>query len=153
VDVERDKVTMSGLEAIGAAASLIGIADAGLRLAKTIHAYVESVSSAEKRLGSLGTNVRTTAIVVREVGLLFENRDSARYVSKDAVETARDVANECQDVFLELLQIMDKTKRRKWTFPFKEQKVELLEAQLEKSKSTLHMMLSLLTHVKTLKRQ
>jgi hypothetical protein len=143
---------MSGLEALGAAASIIGIADAGLRLAKTIHAYVESVSSAEKRLDSLGTHVRTTAIVVREVGLLFENRDSARYISRDAVETARDVAKECEDVFLELIQIMEKTRKRKWTLPFKEQKVDLLEAQLEKSKSTLHMMLTLLTHVKGLKR-
>jgi hypothetical protein len=142
---------MSGLEAIGAAASIIQIADAGLRLAITIRNYVESVKSAETRLNRVGTHVRSTAVVVKEVGLLFENRDSAKYVSKDAVDTAKDVAKECEDVFLELIEIMEKMRKRKWRLPFKEEKINLLEAQLEKSKSTLQMMLSLLTHVRLFK--
>jgi hypothetical protein len=142
---------MSGLEAIGAAASIIQVADAGLRLSKTIYTYIESVSTADKRLDYVCNHVQTTSQVVREIGDVFQHKETARLVSNGAIQTAIDAAKECEGVFEELRGVLEKTRKRKWGLPFKEQKLELLGAQLEKLKSTLHCLMSVLIHARMLK--
>jgi hypothetical protein len=79
---------MSGLEVIGAAASIIQIAESGLRL----YAYIESVASAIKRLGRVSKNLESTCVVVREIGRVFEQEDTVKLVSNDAVKIACDAA-------------------------------------------------------------
>jgi hypothetical protein len=144
---------MSGLEAIGAAASIIQVADAGLRLSKTIYSYIESVSTADKRLDYVCNHVQTTSQVVREIGDVFQHKETARLVSNGAIKTAIDAAKECEGVFEELRGVLEKTRKRKWGLPFKEQKLELLGAQLEKLKSTLHCLMSVLIHARMLKNE
>jgi hypothetical protein len=144
---------MSGLEAIGAAASIIQVADTGLRLAKTIYTYIDSVSSADKRLDSVGVHVQTTSEIVREIGDVFLQKETATLVSKGAIKTACDAAKECEAVFQELRGELEKTRRRKWGLPFKEPKLELLGAQLEKLKSTLNCLMSILIHARMLKNE
>jgi hypothetical protein len=142
---------MSGLEAIGAAASIIQVADAGLRLAKTIYTYVDSVASADKRLDRIRSHVQTTSEVVREIGNVFQKKETVGLVSSGAIKTACDAAKECEGVFEELRELVEKTRKRKWGLPLKEQKLELLGAQLEKLKSTMHCLMSVLIHARMLK--
>lgn len=142
---------MSGLELIGAAAAILQVAEAGLRLSKSIYIYVDTVSSADKRLRRVGTHVETTSQVIREISGVFCQEETAKLVSKGAIKTVYDAAKECKEVFEELREVVEKTKKRKWGLPFKEEKLNVLGAQLEKLKSTLHCLMSLLIHAKLLK--
>jgi hypothetical protein len=114
---------------------------------------VESVASADKMLNRVGNHVKATSQVVREIGTLFGNTNTASLVSEGAIETANDAARECEEVFAEVLQILEKYRKRKWGFPFKEEKLELLSAHLEKLKSTLHCLMSVLIHARMLKNE
>jgi hypothetical protein len=140
---------MSGLEVIGAAASIIQIADAGLKL----YNYIESVAEADKRLKRVSKNLETTCNVVREIGEIFQQHETAKLVSKRAVKTACDAADECQEVFDELQVAITKSKKYKFLFPLKEEKLEVLAAQLEKLKSTLSLLMNLLIHAGVLQKQ
>jgi hypothetical protein len=114
---------MSGLEALAAAASIIQVADAGLRLSKTLYIYIESVASADKRLDRVYTHVQTTSEVVREIGSVFQTSEATYLVSSSAVKTACDAAKECESVFGELRELVEKTRKRKWGLPLKEGKL------------------------------
>jgi hypothetical protein len=140
---------MSGLEVIGAAASIIQIADAGLKL----YSYIESAASANKRLKRVSKNLETTCNVVKEIGEVFQQKDTAKLVSKLAVKTARDAAEECQEVFVELQTAITKSEKNKYIFPLKEEKLELLSGQLEKLKSTLSLLMTLLINARHLQKE
>lgn len=138
---------MSGLEVIGAAASIIQIADAGLKL----YNYIDSVASANKRLARVNKNLETTCNVVKEIGEVFQRKETASLISKRAVKTAHDAAEECQVVFGELRDAVEKSKKNKFVFPLREGKLEVLSVQLEKLKSTIMLLMTLLLHARELR--
>lgn len=138
--------TMSGLEVLGAAASLIQIADAGLKL----YAYIDSIASANKRITRVAKNLETTCNVVKEIGEVFQRQETARLVSKSAVKTAQDAAEECNSVFAELREAVEKSGGNRFGFPFREGRLEVLSLQLEKLKSTLLLLMALLIHARVL---
>ncbi|RDI81267.1 hypothetical protein Vi05172_g8760 [Venturia inaequalis] len=137
---------MSGLEVLGAAASLIQIADAGLKL----YAYIDSIASANKRITRVAKNLETTCNVVKEIGEVFQRKETGRLVSKSAVKTAQDAAEECNSVFAELREAVGKSGRNRFGFPFREGRLEVLSLQLEKLKSTLMLLMALLIHARVL---
>lgn len=89
---------MSGLEVIGIVASIIQVADAGLKLGDTIHTYASAVASAGDRLDRIATHVKVTSSIVREVGCMFEKHSP----KLSAVSTAEQCVKECESVFVEL---------------------------------------------------
>ena len=101
---------MSGLEVLGVAASIIQVADAGLRLSNTIYTYINSLSSADKRLDRIARHVRLTSQVVSDIGDLFTQQQTAKFVSKNAVQTATETAKECEEIFNELESVVGKSK-------------------------------------------
>jgi hypothetical protein len=137
------------MEVIGAAASIIQIADAGLKLCD----YIESVASANKRLKRVSKNLETTCNVVKEIGEVFKRKETAKLVSKLAVKTACDAAEECQDVFVELRVAITKSEKNRLLFPLKEAKLQLLAVQLEKLKSTLNLLMTLLINARHLQKE
>lgn len=134
---------------IGAAASIIQIADAGLKL----YNYIESVASANKRLTRVNKNLETTCNVVKEIGEVFQRKETAILVSERAVKTAHDAAEECHLVFGELREAVEKSNKNKYIFPLREEKLELLSVQLEKLKSTLMLLMTLLIHARDLQNE
>jgi hypothetical protein len=100
---------MSGLEVLGVAAAIIQVADAGLRLSNTIYTYVNSLSSADKRLDRIA-RLRLTSQVVSDIGDLFTQQQTATLVSKNAVQTAAETAKECKEIFNELEGVVGKSK-------------------------------------------
>jgi hypothetical protein len=93
---------MSGLEILGVAASVVQVADAGLRLSKTIYAYSESVRSADARLGQFAQDVDRTSQIVRSVGLLFSDEKGQRLVAAGGLSTAKDCIQDCEAAFQEI---------------------------------------------------
>lgn len=140
---------MSGLEVIGAAASIIQIADAGLKL----YSYIDSVAPAKKRLALVNKNLETTCNVIKEIGEVFQQKKTAKLVGKRAVKTAHDAAEECHLVFRELRDAVEKSKKNKYIFPLREEKLELLSMQLEKLKSTLTLLMTLLINARNLQNE
>ncbi|KAE9981415.1 hypothetical protein EG327_006223 [Venturia inaequalis] len=137
---------MSGLEVLGAAASLIQIADAGLKL----YNYIDSIASANKRITRVAKNLETTCNVVKEIGEVFQRQETARLVSKSAVKMAQDAAEECNSMFGELREAVGKSGGNRFGFPFREGRLEVLSLQLEKLKSSLLLLMALLIHARVL---
>ncbi|RDI85055.1 hypothetical protein Vi05172_g5048 [Venturia inaequalis] len=137
---------MSGMEALGAVSSIIAIADAGLKL----YNYIESVASADKRLKTVAANLKITCDVVKHVGCIFEKEETAKLVGSGAIETAKVATKECQGVFDELRLAISKSERNRYLFPLREAKLELLAVQLEKLKSSLVLLMSVLNQATSL---
>ncbi|KAF2739579.1 hypothetical protein EJ04DRAFT_335509 [Polyplosphaeria fusca] len=142
---------MSGLEGLAVAASIIQVADAGLRISQTVYAYAESVRSADKRLKDVAIDVRVTSDIVRHVAELFD--DFGKHVGPKELQTANECVNRCKAAFKEVEEYANKAKPRvsKWRFPLRERKLELMDAKLEQLKTSLHIMLTVIQNKNELK--
>ena len=78
---------------LGVLASVISIADAGLRISIKLYAFGETVASADKSIISMSNDVNFTSSVLKELGQIFEKdkKGKTRLLSEDAVKTADDV--------------------------------------------------------------
>ena len=102
---------MSGLEVLGVAASILQVADIGLRLSKRIYDYADSVASADGRLTRIGKHVDLTSEVVKQVADVFSSGVSEQIVSQKALKLGQDAAEECEEVFGELMGEIAKLRR------------------------------------------
>ncbi|KAF2742409.1 hypothetical protein M011DRAFT_269391 [Sporormia fimetaria CBS 119925] len=134
---------------IGLIASVIQVAGAGLKLSQTLYQYADTVSSADRRVKDIAKDVRLTSIVIQELGHVFKTDESAALLSKSALQTADETVRECEAVFSDLDATLKKSTKSsfgKWKYPFRESKIELLRAHIEKLKSTLQLLMQVLTH-------
>ncbi|ORX94420.1 hypothetical protein BCR34DRAFT_221367 [Clohesyomyces aquaticus] len=133
----------TGLEILGIAASIIQLADTGLKLSTGIFAYISSVRHADERLDVLAKNVGRTADVVRQFGALLEEDEFANAVGEEGRRSASQCQRECEEAFGTVQVFLDKTRKSKSIFPFRENNLDLLNAQLESLKTHL----SLVSHI------
>jgi hypothetical protein len=134
---------------IGLIASVIQVAGAGLKLSQTLYQYADSVASADRRIKDIAKEVQLTSFVINELGDIFKADNTSALLSKNALKTADETVRECSTVFSELdaaLKKSAKGKMGKWLLPFKESKLELLRAHVDKLKSTLQLLMQVLTH-------
>ncbi|KAF2489347.1 hypothetical protein BU16DRAFT_179354 [Lophium mytilinum] len=134
---------------IGLIASVIQVAGAGLTLADTLYQYADSVSSADKRIKDIAKDVKLTSRVIDELGSIFKKNETALLLSKNAVSTAEETVLECSSLFEEMDAAIKKTKKStlgKLMFPFQAPKMELLRANIDRLKSTLQLLMQVLTH-------
>jgi hypothetical protein len=101
---------MSGLEAIGIAASIIQIANTGIKLAENIHAYADSVQSADAKLSKVASDVRLTANLVGHVGTLFKEEELEQGAGEKEVRTAKDCIRRCEGAYAEVEGYLVKAK-------------------------------------------
>lgn len=141
---------MSGLEALGIAAAVVQVADTGLRLSQNIYKYVDSVKSADSRLAGFAQDVNRMAYIIRDVGDMF-NEPAAKFVAPSGIQTARDCVGDCEDAFKEITAFVEHARKNKWKFPYREQKLKILDARLEKLKSNLTLILMVLSRSRDLK--
>lgn len=157
------------MEAIGATASILGIAGAGIQISLKLIAFADQVGTAPKRIQDVGTDVSVTAGTLRELGELMEkklpNRKSAGLFHPDQVQNIKSSSARCNDIFDELKDILAKASRQlrdvykstakdqnvspriklsryertKW--PFLQPSMESLLSKLRDAKSTLTLIL------------
>jgi hypothetical protein len=142
---------MSGLEAIGAAAAIIQVAETGLRLSKSIYEYADSYQSADARLNQFAQDVDRTSNIVRDVGDLFSDATAQNHIAAGGLKTTRDCVKDCEEAFKEIQTFVEHARKSRWKFPYREQKLRLLDARLEKLKSNLSLVLMILSRSKDLK--
>ncbi|KAF2690809.1 hypothetical protein K458DRAFT_269723, partial [Lentithecium fluviatile CBS 122367] len=134
---------------IGLIASVLQVAGAGLKLSQTLYQYADSVASADRRVKDIATEVKLTSRIIEELGTLFGLQETSRLLSENALQTANETVQECSSVFMELDAALKKTKKNtlgRLMLPFRESKIELLRRHIDTLKSTLQLLLQVLTH-------
>jgi hypothetical protein len=132
-----------------------------------LYSYSDSVWKADKSLRDIAADVSLTASVLSELGSLLQSDSSEKLVSVTALATADQTVSGCKQVFEEIDDSVVKLlgedgpqkgkgkesgmsvwNRMKW--PLIEPKIRLLQSNLERLKSTLLLMLHVITYARTL---
>lgn len=142
------------------ATGAVQLAGAGIQLAKTLYEYLDCVKGAHKQVKAIAIEVRLTSSVLEHLGALLKENDAEKLCSESIVSDAQTAFNGCEDAFLEindefklLIKPREEGKRNvsvsaKWIWPFKKVKLETLQANLERLKTTLLLMLSVLSYAR-----
>lgn len=153
---------------IGPIGTVVGIASAGIKLSITLYSFSETVSTAHVEIKNIARDVSLTSAVLEELGASLKQDDQARLYSGSALRTANEVVKECEGVFNDINSIMGKamdsaskrgTKKgklalsaiEKLKWPFLQPKMEMLRGNLERLKSTLVLMLNVLSYARDLR--
>jgi hypothetical protein len=134
---------------IGLIASVIQVAGAGLKLSQTLYQYADTVANADRRIKDIAKEVQLTSFVIDELGHIFNQDQSSTILSENAIKTADETVKECSTVFQELDAALKKTKKNtlgRLMLPFRESKIDLLRNHIDKLKSTLQLLMQVLTH-------
>ena len=146
---------------LGAVATILQIADVGLRLSTTLFTFAETVASADKAVSSISKDVSLTSSVLRELADILRQDKGPQAYSNSAVDSAVGVVRECSDVFQEVEDILieklpklssrckDKKSRTtaawerlKW--PYLQPKINILRSNLDRLKSSLLVILNVI---------
>ena len=76
---------------LGIIASVVQIADVGLRLSIKMYAFGETVASADTSVLSMSKDVSLTSSVLKELGQILGNDRESRLLSENAVQTANGI--------------------------------------------------------------
>ena len=155
---------------LGIIAAVAQIADVGLRLSIKLYTFGEVVASADRSILSISKDVSLTSGVLKELGQILEKDRKSQTFSENAVQTADGIVKECLEVFQEMENILVKKlpglgatgkegksgqrvkratlmlERLKWGYV--QPKVQLLSGNLDRLKSTLLLMLNVITYAK-----
>ena len=145
-------------------ASIVQVADVGIRLSLRLYAFGETVASADRSISAISCDVSLTSSVLKELGHILQE-DKARIYSNTAVKTAEAVVRECSRAFHEMDALllkkvpqlqstcMDKKSRatlmlERLRWPAIKGKIEFLRSNLDRMKSTLTLMLNVIIYAK-----
>ena len=156
---------------LGIIASVVQIADVGLRLSIKLYTFGEIVASADRSVISISKDVSLTSGVLKELGQILDSDRETRTFSENAVQTADGIVKECLGVFQEMESILVKKlpalahgdsgdgrsgqrankatvmlERLKWGYL--QPKLQLLRSNLDRLKSTLLLMLNVITYAR-----
>src|ERR1700761_5528759 len=137
---------------------VLQVAQSGFSLANTLYNYATSVKGAEKDLKAIAKDVELTSKVLQQTHEQIKKDKDADLRTSEAIDVTGDVLKGCSDAFQEVDEALKgsiktgsdgkasvtMTGRLKW--PLKSSKLEVLRANLEKLKTTLLLMLSVLAY-------
>jgi uncharacterized protein (UPF0335 family) len=135
-------------EVIGVAASIVQLAGAGAKLSTALYNFVGSVARADQEIKNIAGDVQATVNALGSVGSVFKDEESKSIVSKGAIEEAKNIIQQCESVFEEIRELTEKRRKvkdgkrslttlGKFSWPLKEQRVQLIRGRLEALKSNL----------------
>jgi hypothetical protein len=145
-------------ELLGAASGILGVAEVGFSLASTLYKYASSVKSAEKELKAIAKDVELTSKVLKQTHEQIQKDQDAKLCTNEAIDLTSDVLQGCRDAFQEVDDELNRSIKvdgggqstvsmtSRFKFPLKSNKMELLRANLDKLKTTLLLMLSVLAY-------
>ena len=149
---------------IGLVASVLQVADIGARLSVKIYMVCHAAVNADDSITFVSKDISHTSAILIELGHCLEKDRDAQLCSENAFRTTSAIVYECRTVFEEIdLALMDKMKRmgldgrpvqpelailERSTRPFLQPKIKLLWDNLNKLKSTLHLMLNVLIYAR-----
>ena len=139
------------------AAGAIAVAGAGFKLADTIHSFVDNVRKAERHLRPIAQHVDLTSSILDTIGDLL-GREKIRKLCHDRLLISiKSSMKGCWDAFRELEDYLNgliKAKRdgsmgltgwNKAFWSYRQKEIDVLQAHLERFKSSLDLVLHVLT--------
>ncbi|RWQ93799.1 hypothetical protein C8Q69DRAFT_474930 [Paecilomyces variotii] len=143
---------MSGLEAIGVAASIIQVADLGTKVSVRLFSLYRRFKDADQSLRDLSNDVALTCAILRELGESIEKDEQSKLCSEEAHRTLKSILGQCQEVLEQIQNMIDyrndpqKTPLQRATEKFRnvllEPKLDPLKSNLERLKSTMLLLLN-----------
>ncbi|KAF7509063.1 hypothetical protein GJ744_008458 [Endocarpon pusillum] len=141
-------------ELAGLAASIIGLVGIGCRISTRLNVFGSDFASAGVEIPSISTAVSMFSWILKQAEHSLKATDSVH--SFEAIDTVRQITNECELVFNQINKELDKviTKRpdgsmvpsaqQRFKYCFKKVKLNQLLARLESSKTNLILMMQIL---------
>ena len=145
-------------EILGAASGVLSVAEVGFSLASTLYKYASSVKGAENELKAIAKDVELTSKVLKQTHEQLQKDRDQKLCTVEAIDVTSDVLEGCRDAFQEVDVELKRSIKTgvggkstlsitsRLRFPLKSNKMELLRANLEKLKTTLLLMLSVLAY-------
>ena len=159
--------------AITAAAAQI--ANVGLRLSIKLYTFGEIVASVDHAVISISKDVSLISGVLKELGQILDKDRKTQTFSDNAIQTADDVFKECRVVFEQMDSILvkklpslgagskevkgiERPKRaiamlEKLKWGHLQPKLQLLRSNLDRLRSTLSLMVNVITYAKRVREQ
>ncbi|KAK5173453.1 uncharacterized protein LTR77_002134 [Saxophila tyrrhenica] len=147
-------------EPFSLATGAIQVAGAGLQLAKTLYEFIDTVKTAHKHINTIAVEVKLTSSVLQHLGTLLKDHESEKLCSAAIVADAGSAFKGCGDAFREIDEAFRPMIRQAssratglsisalWAWPLKKGKLETLQANLERLKTTLLLMLSVVSYAR-----
>lgn len=147
-------------EAVGLIASVASLADFGFKLSVKLFTYGQAMVNADKSIKDISNDISLTSTVLQELSGILKAGSSI--ISAPAVSATENTVQECLSVFKELEAVLESSwtpfkevnqksarverglERMKW--PFKQNKLEPLRANLDRLKASLTLMLQVLSY-------
>lgn len=152
---------MSGAEIIGLAASVIQIAELGGKLSVKIFTFARKVKNANKTIDALSQEIAVTGAVLQQLGGTLSDNKSVKVCSQEAIDTAKKLVSDTEKVFRSLEKLLDNDEKssskfrvnlKRLKFPFLESEIEQVQANLERLKSSLLVILNVLIFAEQLRK-
>ena len=155
------------MDGVSVAASIIGIATAGVQISIKLINFSNQVGTAPERIRYIGTDVSLTAGVLQQLGDLMKQKpgdnETLTIFSEGGLVTTRSSATTCESIFKALDDtlkkaskqlrdsksppggqiLLSKGERLKW--PFLQPELDTLRAELRDSRQTLMLILQVTT--------
>ena len=152
------------MSTLGIVASVIQVADIGVRLSVKLLTFSHEVNHAGDSILFISKDISHTSSILRELGQSLERDHSRRRYSENAYETTHAIVKDCQAVFEEIEEMLTNRMERmgldgtlsrpaaiaqeKTLWPFLEPGIKRLWTNLDKLKSTLLLMLNVLIYAR-----
>lgn len=155
---------MSGIEIIGLAASVIQIAEVGGKLSVKLFTFTRKVKTANKSIDALSQDIAATGAVLKQLGETLSKDASLKVCSQEAVNTAKTLVEDTKKVFTGLEKVIDNEEKtnnkllngisfkKRLKFAFLEPQIEQVQANLERLKSSLLVILNVLIFAEQLRK-
>lgn len=153
---------MSGLEAIGVAASIIQVADLGAKLSVKLFSFYQRVRSASESIQLLSNEIALVSAILRELGDNLKEEEASKLCSKEAFHTLSLVLNQARDVLGQIQGIVDENDQKgksrfqqmtgKLRVVYQETSIDQLKTKLERLKSTMLLLLNVITYAGQIRR-
>ncbi|CAI7675902.1 unnamed protein product [Penicillium pancosmium] len=154
---------MSGLEIIGVVASTLQIAEIGMRLSVRLCSFYRQIKDADRSAERLANDVSLTCSILHQLGKILEQDIETKICSQQAFLTAREVLNECEKIFKQIEDAVEKkdpgSGKTRWergtrrlTIVVLGPDLDVLRSHLDRLKSTMLLMLNVIIYARDIKR-
>lgn len=143
---------------VGEASAIIAIAQFGVKFSVTVWEFAGEVRGARKEIGRLVNNIRTTSERLQEIGRLVKENPVSRLFNEVGIEGAVRCSNDCEDIIKDVTKVLvkegrepslktleqkdlDISKLEAWFWPFVKKKLVSPQAELERVKANLMLLL------------
>lgn len=145
---------MSGLEAIGVAASIIQVADLGARLSVKLFGFYRQFKNANESIQLLSNEVALNSAILRELGHNLKEDELSKLCSDEAFRILEHVLDQCREVLEQIEKTIStdtqsgKTRLRQAAGKIRlvliEPNLDPLKTNLERLKSTMMLLLNVI---------